>query len=125
MTNRFAETAHDEWIALLPELHGLALEEAPPVPPSEAELMDAIVEHLRAWGGWRSGSSIVGCRLRDRAGLVIAEIPAGNKGWFLLHALLRDGRIERRRMVRAGASETRWSTLRGETRVEYRVPPGT
>ena len=81
----------------------------------EDALMAGIVEHMREWGGWRGGSSIVGCRLSDRAGITICEVPSGNEGWALLRRLVKEGRLEEHQRVRG----------RRDFYSVFRVPPGT
>jgi hypothetical protein len=97
---RFDEAADREWRALGAEAQPTGEPQRLPMLPSDEALMAGIVEHLEAWGGWRGGSSIVGCRLRDRMGLVICEIPFGLAGWRLLNRLVREGRVERKQRQR-------------------------
>lgn len=106
--SRFDEIADDEWKALLPELHGLAVDEQVKMIPSDEALMAGIVEYLEAAdGAWRAASRIVGCRLSDRAGLTICEIPAGEAGWRLLWRLVQEGRVEKHRRQR-GREDWYW-----------------
>lgn len=98
--SRADQVFHEDWAALMAEIQGLGPERPLPQLPSDEALMAAIVEHLAAWGGWRAGSSIVGCRLSDTAGLTICEVPGGNEGWALLRRLVREGRVEERRRAR-------------------------
>ncbi len=81
--------------------------------PDSAELvMRGVVEWLREWGNWRTGAEIVGCRLRDRAGITMARVPYGADGWRLLDRLVREGRVERRTRQRG----------RRDTYFVYRAP---
>lgn len=111
----FASVAGREWDALMAELHGVQDTMPAQQRPSDDALCQAILEYLREWGGWRAGSAIVGCRLSDRAGITICEVPGGNAGWALLRRLVKEGRLEERQRVRG----------RRDFYSVFRVPPGT
>ena len=103
MSTRADAVFDAEFRALRDEI--VAWAETPPAErarmvPSDELLMSGIVEWLREWGGWRTGSAIVGCRLSDAGGLTICEVPSGNEGWALLRRLVREGRIEKRLRVK-------------------------